>query len=213
MKLNKKDIDNLEFKFKINLINSITGIKPGNLIGTIDQDGQENLAIFSSVFHLGSNPPLIAFVTRPSQNVPRHTLQNILETETYTINHICTDKIVNAHLTSAKFEKEVSEFEACNFTPEYHPNIVAPFVKESKLQIGMQLEDIMDVRANKTKIVIGRVNFINIKDEAIFDDQGNVNLSQAQSVGISGLHSYYSFQNLATLPIAQADNIALPEKS
>ncbi|WP_205960008.1 flavin reductase family protein [Flammeovirga aprica] len=213
MKLNQKEIDKLEFKFKINLINSITGIKPGNLIGTVDKEGNENLAIFSSVFHLGSNPPLIAFVTRPSQNIPRHTLQNILETESYTINHVVSNKIVNAHLTSAKFEKEVSEFEACNLTPEYHSNVVAPFVRESKIQIGMTLEDIMDVKANKTKIVIGRVNFINIKDDSVFDDQGNINLAQAQSTGISGLHSYYAFQQLATLPIAQADNIAIPEKS
>ncbi|MBD0404048.1 flavin reductase family protein [Flammeovirga sp. EKP202] len=212
MKLNKQEIDTLEFKFKINLINSITGIKPGNLIGTVDKEGNENLAIFSSVFHLGSNPPLIAFVTRPSQEVPRHTLQNILETSSYTVNHVVTDKIVNAHLTSAKFDKGISEFDACNLTPEYHPEINAPFVKESKIQIGMTLEDIMDVKANKTKIVIGRVNFLHIKEEKIVDDQGNINLSEAQSAGISGLRSYYSFQNLATLPIAHTDNIVVSEK-
>ncbi|KXX69485.1 flavin reductase family protein [Flammeovirga sp. SJP92] len=212
MKLNKKEIDTLEFKFKINLINSITGIKPANLIGSVDTNGHENLAIFSSVFHLGSNPPLVAFVTRPSQDVPRHTLQNILETGSYTINHVVSDKIVNAHLTSAKFDKEVSEFETCNLTPEYHTDIIVPFVKESKIQFGMTLEDIMDVKANKTKIVIGRVNFINIKDDSIFDEQGNINLAQAQSAGISGLHSYYAFQNLATLPIAQADNIVIHQK-
>ena len=53
---------------RLNLINSITGVKPSNLIGTKSKDGFSNLAIFSSVVHLGSKPPLIGFITRPCIN-------------------------------------------------------------------------------------------------------------------------------------------------
>ena len=58
---------------RLNLINSLSGIKPANLIGTINEDGTENLAIFSSVVHLGSNPALFGFVLRPRGEVRRHT--------------------------------------------------------------------------------------------------------------------------------------------
>ena len=53
------DIFNLDKVKRLKLINSITGVKPANLIGTRSSDGITNLAIFSSIVHLGSNPPLI----------------------------------------------------------------------------------------------------------------------------------------------------------
>ena len=70
MLLEENDVKQLEKKYRLNLINSITGIKPANLIGTRSQDGIDNVAIFSSVVHLGSNPAQLGFVMRPqtSQN-------------------------------------------------------------------------------------------------------------------------------------------------
>ena len=47
MYLNKDGIQQLEKFNRINLMNSITGISPANLIGTISNDSIENLAIFS----------------------------------------------------------------------------------------------------------------------------------------------------------------------
>ena len=62
MHLTREDIQNTERIKRFNIINSITGIKPANLIGTISADGKTNLAIFSSDIHLGSNPALIGFI-------------------------------------------------------------------------------------------------------------------------------------------------------
>jgi len=86
----QKDIENLHHLYRINLINSCSGYKSANLIGTQSKDGQTNLAVFSSVMHLGSNPPLIGFILRPD-NVPRHTYENIMETGVYTVNHVFKD--------------------------------------------------------------------------------------------------------------------------
>ena len=58
MKWTQADIRNEDRLRRLNLINSVTGIKPANLIGTISEAGVPNLAIFSSVFHLGTNPAL-----------------------------------------------------------------------------------------------------------------------------------------------------------
>ena len=69
-------LDSLNKIFRINLINSITGYKSANLLGTISKKGIENLAIFSSVTHLGSNPALLSFFVRPNV-VPRNTYKNI----------------------------------------------------------------------------------------------------------------------------------------
>ena len=73
-----KDIQEFEHLYKINLVNSLSGYKSANLIGTLSKEGKENLAVFSSVVHLGSSPPILGFILRPT-TVPRDTYKNIRE--------------------------------------------------------------------------------------------------------------------------------------
>ena len=49
--------------YPLNLINSITGINPGNLVGTKSTNRKSNLAIASSVVLQLSNPGLLGFAT------------------------------------------------------------------------------------------------------------------------------------------------------
>lgn len=56
--LDNYQIGNLEDRKRVSLINSLSGFKSLNLIGTINNNqGQTNLAIFNSVVHIGANPP------------------------------------------------------------------------------------------------------------------------------------------------------------
>ncbi|MFT6138508.1 MAG: flavin reductase (DIM6/NTAB) family NADH-FMN oxidoreductase RutF [Alteromonas macleodii] len=192
--------------YRLNLINSITGIKPGNLVGTKSADGKSNLAIISSVVHLGSNPALLGFLMRPQQAVQRHTYGNILETGTYTINHIPNHLTKQAHYTSAKFEKNVSEFDACGFTEEYMGEFTAPFVGESETKVAMRFVEEVPITANNTIFIIGSIEHVIISDIALSDD-GSINLEAANSVGISGLDSYYKLNKIAAYPHATLDNI------
>ena len=61
MHFDEEQIENLDKIFRINLINSCSGYKSANLIGSISDNGVKNLAVFSSITHLGSNPPLLGF--------------------------------------------------------------------------------------------------------------------------------------------------------
>ena len=120
MMYTKKDIEQLDRISRLKIINAVTGIKPANLIGSINSDGLSNLAIFSSVVHLGSNPALLGFISRPQTPEVGHTLRNIKENGSYTINHIHPNFVKKAHYTSAKFSAEESEFELCGLTQEYY---------------------------------------------------------------------------------------------
>ena len=75
----RTDIDQMDKIFRLNLINSCTGFKSANLLGTKSLNGVSNVAVFSSITHLGSNPPLIGFILRPT-TVPRDTYRNIKDT-------------------------------------------------------------------------------------------------------------------------------------
>ncbi|NNE65996.1 MAG: flavin oxidoreductase [Pyrinomonadaceae bacterium] len=206
MLINESDLMNLDQIQRVNIVNSITGIKPANLIGTKSSRGDSNLAIFSSVVHLGSRPALIGLLSRPSQGKKRDTLRNILSTRFYTINHVETDMIARAHSTSAKFDEGISEFSACGFAEEQIGDFYAPFVKSSKVKIGMELVDEIKIEANRTTFVIGRVKLISIADE-IVEKRGHLNLETGRSAGISGCNTYYSLEKLKKFPYARPDDI------
>ena len=84
----KLEIEKFEKVWNINFINSITGFKPANLIATRSSNSIDNVAIFSSVVHLGSNPPLIGFTLRPQDERITDTYKNILDTSLYSINSV-----------------------------------------------------------------------------------------------------------------------------
>jgi flavin reductase (DIM6/NTAB) family NADH-FMN oxidoreductase RutF len=202
MTLNSEQIKALNYIEKINLINSITGIKPANLIGTKSNNGSTNLAIFSSVVHLGSNPAYIGFVLRPETEVRRHTYENIIETEEYTINHVHQSFVEKAHYTSAKFEKDESEFEFCKLSEMYLESFSAPFVAESKLKFGLKLQEVIPIKSNNTNLVVGEIVHLIIEDKAILKN-GNIDLEQIGTSGIGGLNSYYELKKINEFPYAR----------
>ncbi len=198
-----KDLNRVK---RLNIINSVSGIKPANLIGTADDNGQLNLAIFSSVVHLGSDPALLGFIMRPTGDVPRHTYENIKSTGVYTINHVHENVIQRAHYTSAKVDKEISEFEACNLTPEFLNDFTAPYVKESPLRMGMQLLDEIPIPINGTVMMVGEIQHLYLPDEAVAEN-GWINLEKSGGVGISGLNSYYQLKQIDSFPYARPHEI------
>ncbi|OJJ23980.1 flavin oxidoreductase [marine bacterium AO1-C] len=202
MHLTKQDIENTERVRRLNIINAITGIKPANLIGTIDAEGVTNLAVFSSVVHLGSNPALLGFILRPQGEVRRHTYENLLVNGEYTINHIHRSFIEQAHYTSAKFDKGISEFTQCGFTEEYLPDFKAPFVKESSLKLGMRFLEEIPIKVNNTSMIIGEVAHLVVPD-AVVNDKGYINLAQLEGVGIGGLNNYYGLEQIGSFPYAR----------
>ena len=206
MHLTKEQIQQTSRIKRLNIINSITGVKPANLIGSISENGHSNLAIFSSIVHLGSNPALLGFILRPQHEVRRDTYDNIMQTKYYTINHISSDYVENAHYTSAKFDKEDSEFERCKFTEEYLFDFDAPFVKESPVKIGLELEDILPIELNKCMMVIGSIQHLCVDDVAVEDD-GQINLELLDDVGIGGLNSYYKLKRIAQFPYARVNEL------
>lgn len=206
MHLTKKDIEQTERIRRLNIINSVTGIKPANLIGTISNDGFPNVAIFSSVIHLGSSPALLGFVLRPQHEVPRDTYLNIKENGFYTINHVHLKHVKQAHFTSAKFKKEESEFEKCRFTEEYLFDFKAPFVAESQLKMGMKFLEEIPIPINQTILMVGSIEHLSIPDQCVGED-GHLDLSIIETAGIGGLNSYYQLKKTAQFAYARASEL------
>ena len=185
---NNSDISALQHLYKINLINSCSGYKSANLIGTKSANGISNVAIFSSVIHLGSEPALLGFILRPT-TVARNTYDNIKATGVYTINHVHQAIIEEAHHTSTKYDASISEFDMTALEEEYLNNLHAPYVKNAPVQMGMEYVEEYFIKENGTILLIGKIQHLNINDQLLKDD-GFVNLSEANIVAINGLDGY-----------------------
>lgn len=183
-----EDINNLKHLYKINLINSCSGFKSANLIGTKSKDGIENVAVFSSVTHVGSNPPILGFFCRPT-TVTRDTYTNIKETGFYTINHIQESNFKEAHHTSAKYNSIISEFDKTQLQSEYKNDSFAPFVKDAPIQLEMKYLGEYQIKENDTILVLGEIQGLYINQDILTED-GFINLSDANVATINGLDGY-----------------------
>lgn len=186
--LNEDTIQDLEHLYKINLINSCSGYKSANLISTKSKDGFENVAVFSSITHIGSNPALLGFFSRPT-SVTRNTYNNIKATGFYTINPIHESIFEDAHHTSAKYKSSVSEFNYTNLNSEYKNDFFAPFVEGAPIQIAMQFVEEYNIKANNTILVIGKIVGLYLKDYLLEND-GFINLQKGNIAAINGLDAY-----------------------
>lgn len=201
--IDKQQIESLEKQKRVHLINSLGGFKSVALVGTADKNKNSNLAIFNSFFHIGANPPLIGMIFRPSPP-ERDTLSNILETGFYTINHINETIYRQAHQTSARYDKDISEFDVTDLQSEYKNDFFAPFVAESHVQLGIAFKERIDISINNTIIIIGQIIHIHIPENCLLED-GFIDLEKANTITCSGLDSYHKTIQLDRLSYAKPD--------
>tara|TARA_A100000164_G_C21792065_1_gene716303 strand:- start:160 stop:777 length:618 start_codon:yes stop_codon:yes gene_type:complete len=195
------DLEDMSKIYRLNLINSVTGYKSAHLIGSQTLKGNANLAIFSSVVHLGSNPALIGFIIRPT-TVPRHTYSNIKATGIFTLNAISKKQIADAHHTSAKYPENISEFDKTNLEIEKKNDWNAPYVKKSPIQMGCRYQNEYHINENDTIMIVASIEHLYVSESLLLED-GWVQLDKGDVITINGLDGYAAPQLLERFPYAR----------
>lgn len=188
MKFTRQDLEQMPSRYRARILNSLSGYKPANLIGTCSVEGVPNLAIFNSVIHMGSKPPLIGLLFRPL-TVRRDTYANIKANGFFTVNAVNLPIYQQAHHTAAKFEQEESEFEKTGLKEKYIEGFPAPFVEESPIQIGCRYESEYPIKENGTILMLGAIEVIELKDSLVEPD-GALSLDKEQIIATVGLDGY-----------------------
>jgi len=201
--LDKAEFQALSKVPRLNLINSCMGYKSANLIGTVSKDENYNLAVFSSVTHLGSDPALIGFILRPN-TVPRHTYSNIKETDFFSVNAIASSFIDKAHQTSANYAPDINEFEVTDIEMEFKPNSIIPFVKSSPVQLLCKYVNEYLIEENGTIHIIASIEKIFVQDELIGEDYW-IQLDKGNVVAINGLDGYVKTELIERFPYARVN--------
>jgi flavin reductase (DIM6/NTAB) family NADH-FMN oxidoreductase RutF len=197
------EFNQLEQRYRANLINSVGGFKCLHLVGTQSENGNLNLSLFSSYFHLGADPALFGIVVRPAE-MTENTLGNILRTGYFTLNHVTPEIYMSAHQCSARYPAGVNEFEKVGLTPQFIESIPAPFVLESAIKMGCEFVEKINIGINGTTIIVGKMIYVEAPDEAVASD-GSIQLEMAHTVTCSGLDTYHTTQLIGKLPYAKVE--------
>ncbi|MGO4920815.1 flavin reductase family protein [Maribacter spongiicola] len=199
----KEDLGKMPSRYKAHLINSCTGYKSANLLGSKSGSGITNLAIFNSVVHIGSTPPMLGFILRPL-TVKRNTYANFKESGFFTVNQVNEAIINDAHHTAASYDENISEFSKTNLTESYLDDFQAPYVKESAIKLGCSYVNEYEIKENGCLLIIGAIEHVYIPDDILHDD-GWLQLDKANTVAINGLDAYALPQLLARFAYAKPD--------
>lgn len=201
MRIEKHEIENFEKIYRTSFINSLAGFRQAVLVGTKSSRGAANLAIFNSLIHLGAHPALFGLISRPD-SVARHTLENIIETNEYTLNYVRKNDYEKAHQTSARYDKDINEFNEVGLNEQYTIGFRAPFVAEAVVKVAMKLEDKISIPLNGTILLVGSIVHLEL-DSSLVGLDGYVDLSAAEVLISHGLDAYFTVNPIGRLPYAK----------
>ncbi len=178
--------------YRRNLIHCLSDTISLNFIGTCDKAGKTSLTPFSQVFHLTANPPTLGILFRPP-TVIRHTLENILETGLFTLNHVSSQYYKEAPNASSGCEE--SESRTVDIRAIILEGFQAPFVAESPLKLGCKLIESQLFQLNQTVLVTGSIEHIYVDDKGLRPD-GTLDLTLLDTVTSSGVDKYNVGKNI-----------------
>lgn len=196
-----KDISEMEKSYRRNLINCCTGYKTASLIATKSTKATSSVAVFNSVFHMGSNPPMLGLVLR-SQTVPKSTYRNIVETKSFTVNHIQENMIEQAHQTAVEQEEVFSDLDNEGLEQEILDDFFAPYVKQSSIKLGCNYLNEYKIKENDTLIIVASIEHIYFEAGIQLPD-GWLRLDDAGTVAFNGLDAYVLPNLLDRFPYAK----------
>ena len=201
--LNDLDLELMPRRKRGRLVNSLSGFKSANVIGTTDGAGTNNLSIVSSAVHLGSDPALIGVVFRPpsTRDHGSHTYWNIRDTGVFTMNHVGKDWYAQGHQASARYPEGVSEFDEVGLTPIYRCGFEAPAVEEAPVRLGLERVDEWEIPQNECRFVVGQIRWVEFPEEALASD-GYLDLEGLGVIALSSLDGYHVTQKLSRLGYA-----------
>tara|TARA_Y100000591_G_C21672676_1_gene613777 strand:+ start:78 stop:932 length:855 start_codon:yes stop_codon:yes gene_type:complete len=164
----------LDIKSIYHLLISGISPRPIALVGSIDKNGNSNLAPYSFFNAFGANPPIVGFSPALSgrTGLPKDTLLNIRDTKEFTISIINSHMVEQISLSSCEFDKGIDEFVKTGLK-KYKSKMIKPFgVSDSYFIMECKLYDIIELGGKKASgnLILGEVINFHVSEEVIEDD-------------------------------------------
>lgn len=187
------DLEAADRAWRINFINCLIGAKNLHVLITRNSNGTYNAAIFNSGIHVGSSPPYIGFLLRPT-TVPRHTYENLRQYPYATLNAVTEAFRQRAHATHAKLPYGESELEHFALSPQWIAGEDLPYIEESPLMARLRWVEEHLLTVNQTRFLIFAVESVHIAVEP--DQDGFFRMDKLGLVAGSGCDAYWRVEYL-----------------
>jgi flavin reductase (DIM6/NTAB) family NADH-FMN oxidoreductase RutF len=149
----------------------LTGLvipRPIGWIGTIATDGTRNLAPFSFFNVVSTSPPIVIFSAGSHSDRPKDTATFAVESGEFTVNLVSMGLAPAMNLSSAALPASEDEFALCGVTAVQGKVVKAPMVGESPANLECRVIEVIGLGAEeKTRLVIGEVLVIHVRDDAL----------------------------------------------
>jgi flavin reductase (DIM6/NTAB) family NADH-FMN oxidoreductase RutF len=198
--LSSEEIANLDRSYRRDFINRITGAKAAWILGSFHPDFGENLALFSSVVHVGANPPLIGIVFRPSLN-RLHSLRNISETKLFSLNSLPFSLHKEMHSASANWDEDVNDFQICGLQKVAGLDHPIPLIKEATVRMLLEPKEKIRIQSNSTHFLVSEIKKIEIGYSRL--DSEELPLPDGLTY-VSGLDLYCNVESVESMPYASS---------
>ena len=165
-----------------------SGIVPRPIawVGTLDLDGNKNLAPFSYYMGVSASPPRIAFsVARGRKGALKDTACNVLSNRVFSVSLVSRPLAAAMAKTAKPLAPDIDEFAVAGLSAADCTEIAAPFVADSPFVMECVVEQALDL--DSTHLVIGRVVRFHMADEAWKD--GKLDIERIEAVGRLGVES------------------------
>lgn len=181
--MNEFSARDLEPAENARIIKSAVTPRPIAWISTVDAEGRENLAPFSSYNYVGSSQPVLVF-NSPSEASGRmkDTARNAIETEEFAVNVVTSALMEEMDRTSASLEPGESEFEFADVDRAECREIAPPRVADAVVTMECTLHDAIDVYDKV--MILGDVQRYHVSDDVLTD--GKIDSRKIDTVGRLG---------------------------
>ena len=129
-----------------------------------------------------TNPPMLSISVRPE----RYSHGIIAETGEFVVNLVTKDLVCATDYCGVKSGRDVDKFDAMHLTPLNLPQVSAPGIAESPVNIACKVSQILHLGSHD--MFIAEVVAVNV-DESLLDKKGTLHLEKAELVSYS--HGQY----------------------
>lgn len=177
------DIADLSPRECARLVKAAVTPRPIAWISTVDEDGRDNLAPYSSYNYVTSSPPVVLFnASRRDDGDLKHTARNALDTGEFAVNVVTESVIEQMDRTSESVPKDESEFDLAGVDRAACTRIAPPRVADAVVTFECTLYD--SLRVHEKVMVLGEVEHCHVDERALTD--GEVDARKIDTVGRLG---------------------------
>jgi flavin reductase (DIM6/NTAB) family NADH-FMN oxidoreductase RutF len=186
MKMKSIHLDELKKQDRYFLMTSTIVPRPIAVVGTMNEDGSDNLAAFSYFNAVSTEPPCIMISITQTRNGKKDTLVNIEREKEFVVHIAQASQVGIVDKTGESLPYGESERAKLGLTLTPSSWIKTPRVSEFKVAMECVLEKLVDVGGNT--MVIGRVLGMNV-DEAVLqkDPATGLEIPRADSLLLNPL--------------------------